>query len=346
MCYDKVLFAMNTGIYEHPEWYPGLSPLSNLEEFQMHLYNEHPEFECPKPCSCQTAKKGDRCYENVRWVLSQGIPRHPSWYPGLSEKSRWEVVQKRLHEDENTTCGIPCTPKLWGRPSLFCFAVFRSAGYELELVQSQVEKGVGIFACDEFSVLSDKVLRVTDSVDTLIIPPCEKVGVSKDGTAANTLIFMQAWTVIHKDARYKAHDWVIKADPDAVLITDRLRRRLEPHTGLNVFIKNCMKYTGPGWPMMFGSTEAFSVSAIETYFKGSDKCRKELEWEAWGEDLFMGNCLSMLGSKSKFDGHLIGDNVCKGANCADGITAVYHPFKSPKAWFNCYETALMAVFKK
>lgn len=344
-CYDKVMFAMRTGVYEHPDWYPHLSALSSFEEFQSVLYKNHPEFECPRPCLCATAKNGDKCYKNVKWVLHEGIPRHPAWYPDLTETSRWETVQQRLHEDENTTCHTPCTPRVWGKPSLFCFAVFRSAGYELDLVKSQVKKGVGIFACDEFAVLSDKVLKVTDTINTLIIPPCEKVGVSKDGTAANTLVFMQAWTVIWKDTRYKAHDWVIKADPDAVLIIDRLRSHLMPHTGQNVFIKNCMKYTGPGWPMMFGSLEAFSHDAIETYFKGAERCQDELEWEAWGEDLFMGNCLSMLGSKSKFDGGIIGDNVCKGANCADGTTAVYHPFKSAEAWFKCYHEAQSTVFK-
>jgi len=345
-CYDKVLFAMTNGVFEHPEWYLGLDAFSSFEEFQSHLSHNNPEFECPKPCLCATAKEGDKCYENIKWVLHEGIPNNPAWYPDLEETSRWETVQQRLHEDENTTCHTPCTQKVWGTPSLFCLAVFRSSGYELDLVKSQVQKGVGIFACDEFAVLSDKVLKVTETLNTLIIPPCEKVGVSKDGTAANTLVFMQAWEVIWKSTKYKAHDWIIKADPDAVLIIDRLRSHLAPYTGKNVFIKNCMKYTGPGWPMMFGSLEAFSHDAIETYFKGADRCEKELEWEAWGEDLFMGNCMTMLGTKSEFDGGIIGDNVCKGANCADGTTAVYHPFKSAEAWFKCYDEARSTVFKK
>lgn len=344
-CNENVMYAMRQGLFAHPEWYPGLNTFSSFEEFQAILHQKHPVLTCPRPCPCATAKKGDKCYANVKWVLHEGIPRHPEWYPDLTERSRWETVQLRLHEDANTTCQTPCTPKVWGKPSLFCFAVFRSAGYELDLVKSQVNKGVGIFSCDEFAVLSDKELKVTDVINTLIIPPCEKVGTSKDGTAANTLVFIQAWSVIWKDTRYKAHDWVIKADPDAVVIVDRLRRHLAPYTGQNVFIKNCMKFTGPGWPMMFGSLEAFSHDAIEAYFKGADRCQTELQWEAWGEDLFMGNCLSMLGTKSVFDGGIIGDNVCKGANCADGTTAVYHPFKSTESWFKCYNEALSTVFK-
>jgi hypothetical protein len=344
-CYDSVAYAMHTGIYDHPEWYQGLDVFASFEEFQDVLFNHFPDLQCPRPCACTTAKVGDDCYKNVEWVLHEGIPRHPDWYPDLTEQSRWETVQARLHEDEKTTCQTPCTPKVWGTPSLFCVAVFRSEGYEVDLVKSQLEKGVGIFACDEFAPLSDTELDLSDSITTLIIPPCEKVGVSKDGTAANTLVFMQAWNVIWNNTKYKAHDWVIKADPDAVIIVDRLRRHLAPHTGESVFIKNCMKYTGPGWPMMFGSLEAFSRQAMDMYFMGAESCQTELEWQVWGEDLFMGNCLNLLGAKSHFDGGIIGDNVCKGANCADGTSAVYHPFKNREDWFKCYDEAMATVFK-
>jgi len=222
---------------------------------------------------------------------------------------------------------------------LFCFAVFRSEGYELELVQAQLEKKVGIFACDEFALLSDKTLPVAGGIETLMIPPCEAVGVSKDGTAANTLVFMQAWQVIKKDARYGNHDWTIKADPDAVVLVDRLRTHLQPHTGKNLYMKNCMKWTGIGWPMMFGSLEAFTREAMDTYFGGAEKCKKTLEWHAWGEDLFMGQCLKLLGAGHDFDGTLIGDNVCKGADCSDGVSASYHPFKYVDSWFKCFNQA-------
>lgn len=338
-CHKNVIWGMTKGIWEHPEWYPGLTQWSTFEDYQ-ELLHKNPTLHCPRPCKCHTAEAGEKCHENIKWVLNDGIVHHPGWYKNLTTHSRWEDIQMRLLEDVGTTCERPCTKKKWGTPSLFCIGVFRSVGYELELVRSQVEKGVGIFSCDEFRVLSDKVLPVTKEVRTLMIPPCEKVGVSKDGTAANSEIFMNAWAVIKEDARYKAHDWVIKADPDAVVLVDRLRAHLEPYTDKSVWIKNCMKYTGPGWPMMFGSLEAFSHEAIETYFQGADKCKTELEWQAWGEDLYMGRCLDLLGSHAEFDGTIIGDNVCKGSDCSDGISAAYHPFKSADKWFECYNQAM------
>mmetsp|Transcript_84544 Transcript_84544/g.244386 ORF Transcript_84544/g.244386 Transcript_84544/m.244386 type:complete len:789 (+) Transcript_84544:3-2369(+) len=339
VCYDDITFAMQKGVREHPTWYDGLAPYSTLEEFQEVLHS-NPELNCPRPCPCKTARYDGHCAENVKWVLREGIPKHPSWYQGLTVRSRFEEVQQRLHEDQNTTCGKPCSMSKWNTPSLFCIAVFRSKGYEAELIHEQMKAGLGVFACDDFALLADKKLKLAPNIETLLIPPNEKVGVSKDGTAANTLIFMKAWLVVWYDVRWQAHDWIIKADPDAVLLPDRLRAHLKPHTGKNVFVKNCMKYSGPGWPMMFGSVEAFSNEALATYMKGADRCRTQLQWQAWGEDLFMMNCISMLGGGSVFDGGLVGDGVCKGANCADGAVAAFHPFKSVEKWFRCYHEAM------
>jgi len=346
MCYTNVLYGMRRGLFENPQWYPNLDVFSSFEDFQGILHR-NPDLQCPEPCTCTTAKPGDGCFKNIQWVLREGLQKHAEWYPNLKDSSRWEAIQQNLHDHDPKKCATPCTPKVWGTPSLFCFSIFRSAGYELELVKSQIKKGVGIFNCDEFAILSDEELALPSAIKTLIIPPCEMTAVSKDGTSANTEIFMQAWKVIHDDLRYKAHDWVVKADPDAVLIIDRLRNHLAPHNGQNVFIQNCMKYEGAGWPTMFGSLEAFSHQAIETFFAGGEKrCKSELEWQSWGEDLFMNSCLTHLGVQTAFDGQLIGDNVCKGANCADGVSASYHPFKSPEAWFQCYSQATGVQYLK
>jgi hypothetical protein len=46
-CYKKVTWAKQTGVLQHPEWYPGLNALSSHEEFQHQL---HGLGKCPKPC--------------------------------------------------------------------------------------------------------------------------------------------------------------------------------------------------------------------------------------------------------------------------------------------------------
>lgn len=45
-------------IQEHPEWYAGLSPRSTFEDFQKMLHGNR-ELNCPKPCSCHTARTGE-----------------------------------------------------------------------------------------------------------------------------------------------------------------------------------------------------------------------------------------------------------------------------------------------
>lgn len=276
--------------------------------------------------------------------MKDGIYAHPDWYPGLDKFSRFEAFQQVLHTQKETAkiCHTPCQPRMWSSPSLFCFSVVRTGSYEPDLMKAQLAKFAGIFACDEFLVLSDSVLNLGPgqggTVQTVPIGSLQ-VGISKDGTAANTEVFMRAWNAVHEDFRYRAHDWIIKADPDSVVLPDRLRTKLAPHVGPPLYVKNCNKNQGPGWPMMFGSLEALSRAAVEAYFAGAERCKNELGWQSWGEDVFMATCLDHLGVGNFFDVSISGDNVCTGANCGDGWHGNYHPFKNPGAWFACWGQA-------
>jgi len=284
------------------------------------------------------------CHEKVLWAAKDGIFAHPEWYNGLNKYSRFENFQQHLFEkkDEEAKCPQPCRAPHWGTPSVFCWAVIRQSSYELGLVKAQLGKGAGIFACDEFLVIADgKVSLGTGpgGVVTTAAIPAIPVGVSKDGTAANTFVFMKAWEQVSEDLRYRHHDWIIKADPDSVLLAGRLRDKLRPFTGRSVYVKNCGLLQGPGWPMMFGSLEAFSRSAVEAYFAGAQRCATELAWQTWGEDLFIQRCLDHLGVGSVVDLSISGDNVCTGGNCGDGSHAAYHPYKSEGAWLACWNQA-------
>merc|ERR1740121_1816300 len=50
-CYTKVMWAMTTGVFTHPEWYTkdGLGDMSSFEEFQAWQHGKSPE-SCPMPC--------------------------------------------------------------------------------------------------------------------------------------------------------------------------------------------------------------------------------------------------------------------------------------------------------
>eukprot|EP00438_Fugacium_kawagutii_P018452 Skav204781 [mRNA] locus=scaffold763:164870:172611:+ [translate_table: standard] len=50
-CYNDVMWAKNTGIKQHPEWYRGLSPDASFVDFQAYLYRTTPVgHSCPPPC--------------------------------------------------------------------------------------------------------------------------------------------------------------------------------------------------------------------------------------------------------------------------------------------------------
>jgi hypothetical protein len=238
---------------------------------------------------------------------------------------------------ETTTTTEKTTAKPWGSPSLLCFSVARCGG-ELDIVRRQGDMHAGIFACDMALVVTDVQTKVGGGVTVLTIPPISG-GVSKDGTAANTEVFLNAWSAIQEHGEFTNLDWTVKVDPDAVVIPDRLRSHLSQHSGA-VYVKNCNKYPGaPEWPMMFGALEALSREAVKTYFEGAERCRNELAWQDWGEDVFLSHCLDLLGVGNVGDYNIIGDDRCDGSWCSDGSRAAFHPFKDTGAWEACWNEA-------
>jgi len=221
--------------------------------------------------------------------------------------------------------------------SLLCWSLVQP-GYELAILRRQHELTAGIFACNEALVLSFEKLNIGPKLDTVT---CEKVecGISKDGTSANTLQFMKAWDVIKDDGRYLRSDWTVKADPDAVLLPDRLRIHLHPHQGANTYLRNCNKDGMSEGTMMFGSLEAISRMALQGYFSHFAVCEKQVPWQEWGEDLFMMRCLEKVGSSPAEDFSLVQDGVCRGVSCQDGVAAAFHPMKSVPAWEACWNDA-------
>lgn len=232
-----------------------------------------------------------------------------------------------------------------GYPSLYCISLYMPSSYEGAIINKQLEMGAGIFSCDGYDVIaSDEVTCGTSKdgilVKTLTIDKIE-VGVSQDGTAGNAKLFMAFWDKIIAGKRFRDYDWTIKADPDAVVLAWRLREKMAPHLGENVYVVNCNKFpSSPNFPMMFGSVEILSSGAMIAYAEGSWKCGQELPWDAWGEDYYLTHCLDFLGVGRIDDFTVVGDDVCTGADCGDGQMGSYHPFKTPEDWAACWTSAV------
>merc|ERR1719507_2968065 len=112
---------MAQGIWQHPGWYPGLTPQSPAQAFQKQLHSIG-HGNCPEPCeatvspstieppviACRRAVRGEECYKQVEWAMHFGITSHPEWYPGLTWNSSFEEFQARLHNINHGYCPEPC----------------------------------------------------------------------------------------------------------------------------------------------------------------------------------------------------------------------------------------------
>jgi hypothetical protein len=238
-----------------------------------------------------------------------------------------------------------------GWPSLFCWSLVQADSNEAALVRKQAESAAGIFACDGHAVVTDGPFRVQGTTNLLANTSDMHVGVSSDGTAANTAKFIEAWKVVIEQGDFNYFDWTVKVDPDTVLLPSRLRDHLRPYTRTGAhedahYVLNCNAYPdNPSFPMMYGSLEAFSRKAMKLYaVELWDECVNNMKWKDWGEDVFMVSCMNAMGVGKINDFKIIGDNKCtgnghSGADCGNPDLAAFHPFKDINSWIGCYQAA-------
>jgi len=222
--------------------------------------------------------------------------------------------------------------------------------YEYGLVKEQVRQKVGIFSsCDEHAVFSQDA---PFSLGHLLFGKGSevkaqwfqkaKVGKSEDGTAGNALLFVHVFKAIQKDGRFRKLDWTIKADPDAVVLPERIRKHLSRETRPFSYLVNCNKmHYKPPFPMIFGAFEAFARESLVKFLDdlGVERCMTMLPYQRFGEDKFMGQCMKLLGAHEFDDFEVLADKRCLGANCRDGVAGAYHDFKGIPQWFDCWGQA-------
>mmetsp|Transcript_76660 Transcript_76660/g.169856 ORF Transcript_76660/g.169856 Transcript_76660/m.169856 type:complete len:226 (-) Transcript_76660:33-710(-) len=223
----------------------------------------------------------------------------------------------------------------------------RTTGYEVDLMKSQVQRGVGIFACEGHAVFTSGVALELGSgpagaVSTEVIPASAQLqkGSAMTPSWLNTETFLRAWERIRSDGLLWHHDWVSKADPDAVVIVSRLRDHLAGKPGSGpMYIKNCVRNQPPGFGM-YGALETLNKHAVGAYLDGLGRCQSEMDWHSWGEDYFLQMCLDKLGVQHVEDFGLLKDGNCLASPspCNTGQVA-FHPFKSAGSYLQCLSEA-------
>lgn len=116
-CYSHIKYTLKQ-VGPHPDWYGGLSPDSSFKDVQAYLHRQKASV-CPLPCGrledekeakkaddkpCQTAVRGEACWDAVHWVLHTGYKKHPEWFKGITAKSTPEEVQNYLAGRNGSHC--------------------------------------------------------------------------------------------------------------------------------------------------------------------------------------------------------------------------------------------------
>lgn len=294
---------------------------------------------------------------------------HPGNAPAGAPGAPANIFGQTLAFIEKASKPKKCEPeRMKATPSLFCFAVMMANSSEEALMKSQLERFVGLFSCNEYAVISKgkrwlgkdecgaDVFTWKEGLPDLQKGFCDIAGGQMSGCTnsfLNVNMFQIVWdSLIFSDMLWK-HDWIAKMDPDTVFMPDRLRLHVTGQTGEppglvgdpnevpgdEKFFTTCW-YNAPTG-LLYGSLEVFSRQAIWKYHEQNATC-KGLDWQNWGEDLYMQNCMEALQVPSVHDYHLVGDDSCEGlesGDCTDASKAAYHPRKDVDSWMSCIDTA-------
>jgi len=245
-------------------------------------------------------------------------------------------------------------------PSLLCWCIMMTVGnspmgwMEETLVKQQLDHSIGLFACNEWAVMTDDRLalnrwgahgfpKVPEWTDKDADITTWAIGSTQVGTGAqtnplNAMPFRTAWKALQGSKKIEHHDWVVKVDPDTVWFPTRLRFRLKTYMpghgkgGDNIFLKNCQRYDS-----MQGPIEVISQRAAINLQDNIQHCGG-----VWGtpEDHFIVACLQQLGVPPVMDAGLLNDKYCDGyVDCSNTWKVAFHPHKNPARFMGCYNTS-------
>lgn len=219
----------------------------------------------------------------------------------------------------------------------YCFSVMMGEGNELTLVTEQNMRGVGIFACDLPSVLSDRklLLQGKRQIFTRDIGDLTCSYGGKYGLALNSEIFVRAWKKVFEDADYLLARWTVKLDPDTVFVPDRLEKLLDKSdAGKRVYYNNCDHG-------LHGPIEVISRGGMGNFAEGILDCELALkgEWSEVGEDVFVRHCMGILNVMRVDNYKLLSEDHCfhedpRHDGCVSGKVA-FHPFKTSEQYVKC-----------
>lgn len=252
--------------------------------------------------------------------------------------------------------------------SLFCFTLIQPVGKggdthllrsaaaysdEPQLLSAQLEKRVGLFACDKWVVYSNETIPIGN---TYTVPIAGSLACKfSRHYALNTEVFVRVWEAMAQDGQYRNYDWIVKVDADTVFFPRRLRNLLGKDTSKYagaVYLNNC-------WKGMHGPIEVVSREAAEAFSTKMNQCNQlrsqamqpylsNTDWNhAFGEDVFIARCLGLLRVRKADSFDLLEEASCPPKSspqvmeepACDSMHVAFHPFKTVASYFNCLNRA-------
>jgi len=228
--------------------------------------------------------------------------------------------------------------------SLFCFTLTLAYGYELPLLVTQRDQGVGLFACDDFTVFTNSTmdLGIGKPLPINVSVVNVNLDVPMGGrwyTALNTPTLIAVWKEVSRLGKYKNHDWTVKLDIDTVFLPERLKQVLRvrrpmsqlllPGGAQAMYLNNC-EYG------LHGPIEVLSRAAVTVFMSQLSRCDSFAQ-QPYGEDTYLDHCLRLLGVTRVSEFSILNEKAC-GSNPAPCGSAhvAFHPFKTTSSYFGCW----------
>jgi len=264
-------------------------------------------------------------------------------YHAACQKSCFRGVHNNDPDKTAWTCKKlgPRTPGNWKHPSFFCWLLTRSSGDEANLVKMQLVNKWGVFQCEEWAVFSDVAMDLGLGEQSLPIGDLTSQK-GQWGSWLNTMVFAKAWHSIYETGQYMNHDWIVKADPDAVFLLDRLKADLASVPLNEAWAIHNSK---TGTPML-GPIEILNRVALDIYYannppslSGTDKAVCENAYMGLsGEDGFLSGCLQLLGVKAVYHKHILFNHIP--VKCTNPAYVTYHPAKTEADYRRCVKEVM------
>lgn len=246
---------------------------------------------------------------------------------------QWHYIKERAGKEAHTQS-----------VSLYCFTLTLPFGWEVPLLAQQRAQGVGMFACDGFTIFTNSSTEFGTGkpmpVNVSLVKTSLEVPLGgRWWTALNTPTLLVVWKEVDRLGTYKDYDWTVKLDVDTVFLPERLRQLLRVRRPMSevksaavehaMYLNNC-EYG------LHGPIEVLSQAGVTAFLMQMSRC-DDLAKQPYGEDTYLDHCLRLIGVKRVTEFSVLIEKACKSNPSPCGSAHVaFHPFKTISSYFGCW----------